>query len=338
MTEEQLTEFGVKDESELIAKAKEWKDTSAKAIEYEAKAKERDEFETKFKTVESDFTNYKETVKPVANDFVAHIDSLAKKGLDNDQIKEAIQFIGVDPETMKPEEVVKTAYKFRTPGVNDNHAEAFYRSRFYIDPENTEVDEQTRTLKEAELITTANTDRAFLKEYIGKKFTPKVDVERQEQEQKSQKLTTYWSAQLPEIVKNARKIEGTASFTLPGGKGPVEQAVKYAFELPEEKVSEYQSQFLQSAVRGGVADNEEGVKQMSDFVKQRIVADNFQKIQEAERIATNNMFVDFMMKEFNVKLPEKPAGAGGGGTAGAQTGATYEEAVFKHQGSKGKRN
>lgn len=331
MTEEQLSNLGVKDEAELLAKYSELSEKANKASEFEGKV---GELETKYNSTLNEFNTYKETVKPVANDFVAHIDSLARKGLDKNQIKEAINYIDLDPETMKPEEVVKTAYKFRTPGVQDNHAEAYYRSKFYVDPADDSVDEQTKVLKEAELITSANADRTFLKDFIGKKFTAPVDVQRQEIEQKTNKLTTFWSAQLPEIVKNSRKIEGTATFTLPGGKGPVEAKADYAFELPEERISEYQSQFLQSAVRGGVADNEEGVKQMSDFVKQRIIADNFKGIQEAERIATNNMFVDFMVREFNVKLPEKAAGAGGGGTSSGADGGSYEQQVFAHMGKK----
>lgn len=330
MTEEQLQKLGYSNEEELLAKHAELAEKANKVSEFEGKV---GELETKYNSTLNEFNTYKETVKPVANEFVAHIDSLARKGLDKNQIKEAINYIDLDPETMKPEEVVKTAYKFRTPGVQDNHAEAYYRSKFYVDPDDESVDEQTKVLKEAELITSANADRAFLKDFIGKKFTAPVDVQRQEMEQKTNKLTTFWSAQLPEIVKNSRKIEGTATFTLPGGKGPVEAKADYAFELPEERISEYQSQFLQSAVRGGVADNEEGVKQMSDFVKQRIIADNFKGIQEAERIATNNMFVDFMVREFNVKLPEKHAGAGGGGTGGTNAGS-YEEQVFAHMGKK----
>jgi len=335
MTPEQLDKYGVKSDDEFVAAVEDWRTKAAKLAEIEPKVTE---YETKLTAATNDLTNiktefesYKQVIQPVANDFVKFVDDLAKKGMDNDQIVEALPYTKIKTENLSDIDAIKLEYKLKNKGTNDVHANAYVQSEFSVPDD---ADDNTKALKEASLISKGNQAKDYVKDFIGKQFTPKADTQRVEQENKIKELSNFWSAKIPDIVKNARKVESETAFTLPGGKGPVQKNIKYEFSVPDERLAEYQNQFVQSAVRGGIAGNEDGIKQMNDFVKQRIIADNFKSIQEAERVATNNAFVDFLFEEFNVKMPDKAPGAGGGGTAKKPTDTEYAQAVFGHMGKK----
>ena len=335
MTPEQLAKYGVKSDDEFVAAVDKWREDAAKIAEYEPKVAE---YETRLTAATNDLTNvktefesYKQAIQPVANDFVRFVDDLAKKGMDNDQIVEALPYTKIKPENLNDIEAIKLEYKLKNKGTNDIHANAYVQSEFSV-PE--DADDNTKALKEASLISKGNQAKDYVKDFIGKQFTPKADTQRAEQEKQIKDLTSFWSAKIPDIVKNASKVADEFAYTLPGGKGPVQKNIKYEVSIPEQRLAEYQNQFVQSAVRGGIAGNEDGIKQMNDFVRQRINADNDKLIKEAERVATNNAIVDFLFEEFNVKMPDKQPGAGGGGTKKAPTDTEYAQGVFNHMGKK----
>jgi hypothetical protein len=173
-----------------------------------------------------------------------------------------------------------------------------------------------------------------LKGVIKNAITPKADTAREEFEAKKKELNTFWSGRAPAVLENLNKIEGEFDLQLPGGKGAVSRKVKYAFEIPEKDFGNFKTDIAKKAVDSMVPNTQEGESNLINFAKDRIKADYFDKIQEARTVAANNAFHDFLFEEFNVKLPAKQPGAGGGGVADGELTEEQKQAkaVFKQAG------
>ena len=286
---------------------------------------------TELNTIKPEWEKLKTTppIAPYKSPIGEWADGLGAKGLDDSQIMMAFHFKNVDVDKMDPKEVVKTAALMRIPGLRPEMVDAEIRTNFLVDPNDTTMTSDEKLLREKRLFETALKDREFIKENVLKATTPKADTAKLEVERRQAELKEFWTGRIPAVVKDLRKIEGKAAYNLPGGKGAVTVEAPWAFEVSDKDFVQFQTNLINDAVRGLLPNTQEGEQQLLTYAKEKLQAQYLPKIQEAERVATNNVVVDFLFKEFNVKAPGAQAGAGGGGAGGTDEERARARQIFK---------
>lgn len=330
------TNFGVKtlDEAKtLVEKGKNPAGNEEIVTELKQYKEKFTELETSFGTTQAELTALKNappTVQPYKHEISKFTDSLVDKGLNSEQIVEALKWSGVDLDKMPVEDKIKLAYKLQNPGWNDNHANANFIKNFGVEAD---ADDNEKTLKEAELLQAANKSNEFLKDFIGKKFevTPDATKEQRNAALIAQKkeLESHWSAKTPSIVKDLGKLERTAILKLPGTTGKVEDIeVKYSYQIPDNDLSELSTNMTKTAVSNLYPSTQEGEQELIKLGTNVVTAKYADKLLDNQLLATTNAFMSWLKTNFNVEIAP-----GAGGQAGNQGEVkdTYESRVMANE-------
>ncbi len=274
-----------------------------------------DELQPKFTQIESELNTIKpeyEKLKeaPAFTELAQFVNKLAMDGADEDVIAERLLLNKIDESKLNDEEAIVKATKMKTKGWTDEHAKAFYKSKFTFDPDDVTVDDVKKTLIEGERIKEAQAAREFLKTQKAGAFNRPVDVVRQQQEQQHKQLTEQWTADAPAIVKQWSELKGETPIKVPGGKGEVEVKAAYAYQIPDKDLQEITKQAIQAAVSSGIPNNDEGKAKVKDYVQRMVNAQYGPVMLQRQAEAIQTAMVNFMQTEFHNPNPIRGTGNG----------------------------
>lgn len=316
------SEFGIEDKTAIKERLTKFDETTTNF----------NNLQTKFNEIEPEYNKLKETpatVLPYKTEAGKYVDELYSKGVTN--LKEIIQWHDVDPADstkMSDETAIKLAAKLGNKGWEDKHADAFYASKFVVDDTDPTITDTHKTLIEADKIKAAQESRNFLSQYIGKQFTPPVDEQRALIEEKQKQALDFWNKQIPSIVSQSNNVSGEAEFKLMGSKGEQSEKLPYSYVVPADSLKAITDNAVRIASAQGIANTEEGMKQVSAFIKQSVWASHGDAIVAAALQAQQNRFMDFVQTEFH---NAQPAGGGQGGGGNQQTGERLNIAAIQKQ-------
>lgn len=274
-------------------------------------------------------------MQPYKHDMAKFVDDLFEKGLEPDQVVEAIKWSGVDVSKLSPSDKIKLAAKLENKGWGDDHAEAFFNKEYTVDPDDTTITDTDKKLKEAKMITASTKSEEFLKGFIGKKFEAKKDPTAEQRAldlaAKQTHLNTYWGSKTPVVIDGLKKLSGDFTAKLPGAKGIVDVPVKFDFTLPDTDLASLKTEMTQTAVRSMVADNQEGETWLKTVATGVIKARYNDKLMENGLIALQNAYIDHMKKEFHVEMPSSSVDTSNKGGAGDGKNKSWEDAVLEKE-------
>ncbi len=294
------TTFGVEDKAAIIEKVAGFDDFSTRFSTLQTKlgAATADELPTKLDELAARAAEPK--VNPYKSEFAKAVDDVWEKGItDPTALKEVVNFFDVDADKMDGQTAIKLSKKIQNKW-DDSKANLYYNSNFVIDPTDETIEDKVKLEVEEKLIREEQGARAFLKNYIGKKFEVPVDAARQQQDENKRQLTDFWTGKAPSIVSQFKELKGERISKIPNGeKGEVELKAEYGFTIPDNDLKEITNLAVQVAVNSGVPNTEEGAKQVGDWVREFAESKYRNQLAEKRSDAQETKFIEFMQNEFH---------------------------------------
>lgn len=225
----------------------------------------------KYKTILPEYETLKAQppVSPYKTEGGKQIDEWLAKGV---KLETIARFNNVKPETLNTEEAIKLKMEIENPAWSRDIIDAYYQTTYKHvadDLKSEEINALEAKIKEGAVLKAEAEAKAFLTDYLGKQFNPSevMDATAKQREEAATKAGQFWTGQSAVLSNAVKGLNQEFKLKVMGEKGEQEVKLPFSFSVPEAEQKQLLDYALNSAVQSGVELTENGIKQVTDFVR-----------------------------------------------------------------------
>ncbi len=170
------------------------------------------------------------------------------------------------PEDLTPEQAWKINEQLNKPFLTQEQIDAKFYTRFNVDE--SELDDNVRHSKAAELAEEAQAARSGIKDYIGKTLNPIQSdpaVEQAKAKALTEQLQQSWTPILPTLANGLKEVSKQIPIQTFGAKAGETVNVDFKYNVPADVQKAIMEEAYAAAVQNGVKPDENGLKSVAAY-------------------------------------------------------------------------